>query len=368
MAIEIKSSVYEETCTFPASISYSKRIHAIAENAECICKHCGKVHGDITKEYCSNRCYNISRLENAPSKQQVAIEKSIETGNKKFVGKIEGTDYLVCAICGAKTGDLGSHVKMHDITPAEYKIQYNIEFLKPLSYRENRKGDKNPSYNHGGKYSAWSKDFIHGYDQARHSQKNLKQKELRAKSPEKFKNNIKYWIEKNNGDIDTATAEYKKYQTRNLSYFVEKYGQEEGVKRHTAKTEKWVKSFRKQNFSNISQELFVDIFNNIPEELQRSVYFATHLREDMESYVNKEYILKVENTFIRPDFICLEKNKIIEFDGDYWHSSAKVNPARETLRDTRIKNSGFSVLHVKEHEYKKDKNKVIQECLKFLTQ
>lgn len=368
LAKMIKDDVYAETSGFPSNISYSKRIRAIAAESKCECKQCGIVHGDPDREFCSNKCYQIYRKEHEPTPEQFAINKAITKGEKKFGDKVEGVDYLVCAICGAKSGDLGSHVRMHDITPAEYKVKYSIDSLKPLTNIQNRMGDKNPAYNHGGKYSPWSKNFIHGYDKARHDAKNRHQKEMRASSPEKFKSNIEYWLSHCDGDEYAAKAAYKKFQTRDLAFFVEKYGEEEGIARHAAKTEKWIKSFCKQTYSNISQELFTQVFTQVPDYLRNSIYFATHQRPEMEAYVNKEYILKVEKTFIRPDFICLQTKRIIEFDGDYWHSPAKANPAREKLRDTRIINLGYTVLHVKEYEYKKDKAKVIQECLNFLTQ
>jgi hypothetical protein len=74
-----------------------------------------------------------------------------------------------------------------------------------------------------------------------------------------------------------------------------------------------MKSFKKCNFSKISQELF----HSIPKELFNDVYFATYEREDKVDYINKEYVLPVGETFVRPDFIDLVTNKIIEFDGDY---------------------------------------------------
>lgn len=368
LAKTIKQSVYEETASFPAKITYSKRIRAIASQLECKCKQCNTVHGDPDREYCSNECYQNWKRDHAPTKEQAAVENAITKGERKFAGKTEGIDYLVCAICGAKSGDLGAHVGMHGITPAEYKVQYDISVLKPMSYRDARRGELNPGYGHGGKFSAWSKNFIHGYDQQRHAAKNQEFKDLREKSPEKFKSTIEYWLVKCDGNLEAAQNAYKKWQTRDLDFFITKYGPEDGVARHTAKTEKWIKSYRKQNFSKISQMLFNEIIGELPVELKVGVYFATHARDDMASYVNKEYILKVEHTYVRPDFVCTTNNRIIEFDGDYWHSPAMANPAREALRDSRIIAAGYAIHHVKEHEYKKDKNKVIQECLNFLKQ
>lgn len=85
-------------------------------------------------------------------------------------------------------------------------------------------------------------------------------------------------------------------------------------------------------------------------------------------YVNKEYTLKLKSRSIKPDFIDVDKKMIIEFDGDYWHSSRVANPSRELERDNSILAEGFKLLRVKESDYKKNKEKVIQECIDFLTQ
>ena len=86
----------------------------------------------------------------------------------------------------------------------------------------------------------------------------------------------------------------------------------------------------------------------------------------MKDYKNKEFIFKTEKSFIRPDFICLKNKKVIEFDGDYWHSEAKVNPKREAQRDLEIVNKGYEVLHIREQDFKTDPNETIQKCVNYL--
>ena len=362
-----KENIFSATSTFPLKITISKRIRAIGNELNCQCMVCGKIHGDPDKEFCSQKCYSSARKEQALTDEEYAQQNTIRIGEQKFADKKEGQDYLVCAICGAKSGDLGSHVHMHGITPKEYKQKYNLTLLKPQRNRDSRKGENNPAFGHGGKYSAWSKNFIHGYDETRH--RNAKETHSKfMKSPEGKSTNkfsIEYWLNEANGDKDLAKELYLKFQTKNLEWFINKYGEEEGTRRHAAKTEKWMKSFRACNFSQISQELFNALIAHIN---CTDVYFATYDRIDMYKYKNKEYILKVDGTYIRPDFIDVLSKKIIEFDGEYWHSPARANQQREELRDKRIRTEGYTVLHVKEYDYKKDKQKVINECLNFLKQ
>jgi hypothetical protein len=52
-----------------------------------------------------------------------------------------------------------------------------------------------------------------------------------------------------------------------------------------------MKSFKKCNFSMVSQRLF----DSLPESIFGDVYYATRERDDMKEYKNKEFILQLEN-------------------------------------------------------------------------
>lgn len=305
-----------------------------------------------------------SKIRLKIDKHEYELKKCIAAGEKKFKDKIEGYDYQVCEICGAKTGDLGTHIMIHDVTSAEYKLKYNVDKLKPIKHCKIRQGKNNPAYHHNGKYSAWSKNFIHGYDEERHAE----HKTNHSKFMKNYDNSIfklSYWLNIADGDEVVAKELYTKSQTRDVNWFIEKYGEIDGINKHKEKIEKWSKTFKKANYSKISQELFAEIATHID---CTNVYYATFLREDMTSYKNKEYTLELANTYVRPDFIDTNLKKVIEFDGDYWHSPAKTNPARELLRDNNIKQAGYDIIHVKEYEYKNNKQQVIQQCLNFLKQ
>lgn len=299
------------------------------------------------KQFCSTKC----------SRQHAS--------EQKYTG-IEGVDYIVCPLCDLRTRQFTpDHAKMHGYMSIEEMASVNnIPKITCDAKAALGLGEKNGAFNHGGKFSPWSKNFIHGYNEQKHQEKIKQHKSLLKNSPEKFKNNLVYWLLQTNGNIGEATKLHKKAQARSLEYFVTKYGEEEGKKRHALKTERWLKSFKKTNFSMISQELF----NSISKEIcMDSVYYATHDREDMKNYTNKEYYLNLGTTHIRPDLIDLDKKKIIEFDGDYWHSEARANPGREAKRDKLILDNEYTVLHIQERNYIANKEKVIQECISFLT-
>lgn len=58
-------------------------------------------------------------------------------------------------------------------------------------------------------------------------------------------------------------------------------------------------------------------------------------------------------------------NKIIEFDGTYWHKKTKE---KDLVRDEFLRSLGYKVLRIKEVEFTKNKEKTIKECIEFLNQ
>jgi very-short-patch-repair endonuclease len=68
------------------------------------------------------------------------------------------------------------------------------------------------------------------------------------------------------------------------------------------------------------------------------------------------------------DFFIKSKNKCLEFDGDYWHHSEdkKMPHWWDSYRDEQIKNQGVSILHIRESDYNNSKEKVIDDCLRFI--
>lgn len=152
--------------------------------------------------------------------------------------------------------------------------------------------------------------------------------------------------------------------TTSLEGFVMRHGKEKGLVRWKERQKKWMKSYKKSNFSKVSQEMFWEIANNIND--LSDTYFAELGEDKKEDKTgrNHEYNLDLGDSFAKPDFI--KGNKIIEFDGDYWHGEARGNQERDRLRDEKLTSLGYEVLRVKERDWKQDQESVIKECLEFI--
>jgi hypothetical protein len=358
--------IFEATTEFPEFISISYRARAIAFDDLCKCKFCGKTHGKLGKEFCNATCR--SKFVNPREKVlDNRINKMIQRGEDQCKDLIEGEDYLVCKICGCKSLELSNHIKVHNITSSEYKKQFNINSVKTEKQRMQMKGENNPAFNHGGRLSAWSKNFKNGYDEAKHEQ---------------FKKDQSLFMKENPGAFSRASydseEEYIKSQTRNLDWFIEKYGEDEGVFRHSEKTRKWIhtlslktndekaeinrkKIFKKGMISNLEKEI-VEMIKNEGIDIEHQFRIRNHI---------KWYVYDIK-----------KDNKIIEVNGDFWHANPlkykendvvfKGKTAKDLWEKDEVKinfanEHGFVVLTIWENDFRTNPQQEIEKCLNFLT-
>ena len=354
---EFRQSSNAKFCSATCRNLYDKQQIDLMK-ADITCLHCNANLLDLKssnnsrmkRKYCNDSCY---RAYNADKKY------------KHFTTDQTGLEFVVCPVCNIRTRQITvSHAKIHGFDSQKaMQLAYPGLEITCQKMKELSQGENNPGYKHGGKLSCWSKKFVHGYDEVQHNKfKQEASKRMKESDTNMF--NINYWLKQCDGNEAAAKLAYSKSQTHDLAWFVSKYGEIDGPKRRLAKIEKWSKSFKKCNFSKISQQLFNSIFCKLTDT--KNVYYATFARPELEDYKNKEYILSLGNTYVRPDFICLTRKKVIEFDGDYWHSEKRGNIQRDQIRDNAIVNAGYEILHVTERNYNSDPNKVIEECLNFL--
>jgi hypothetical protein len=121
-----------------------------------------------------------------------------------------------------------------------------------------------------------------------------------------------------------------------------------------------------KNTSSFEKELF-EIINN--------VYPNSRKYYDRKVKINKKHYIKGFQIDIYVD----ELKKGIEFDGKYYHSFEfmRKDPKKvmwtdddiknyHKLKDEWFKSKGIQILHIKEVEWLKDKNKCVKKCFDFL--
>lgn len=179
---------------------------------------------------------------------------------------------------------------------------------------------------------------------------------------------VEYWVMRG-FSRDEAVKKISELQaTFTYEKCISKYGAIEGKKRWGQRQKKWITALNscgmKGGFSKISNELFTLLSANFP-----SILYGTN-----------EKILTIDENVYMIDCIHIEKKKIIEFYGDYWHanpkkfnSSKKVH--KKIAKDIWTKDNkkiedlqalGYEILVIWESEYKANKEETISKCIQFL--
>jgi very-short-patch-repair endonuclease len=196
-----------------------------------------------------------------------------------------------------------------------------------------------------------------------------KTSDKRKNNPELYKesysNQLGYWLKKGYSEIDAKIKLTERQTTFSLDICIEKYGKLKGTKIWIDRQEKWILNNKKSNFSKISQKLFWSLYEKIDQK--DDIYFAT-LKNGLldESGKNNEYKLKLESQVIIPDFFIKNKNKIIEFDGTYYHRNNPENKKRSKKRDEQLTKEKYKIFHVSEYDYNNQRELTIQKCIDFL--
>tara|TARA_R110000772_G_scaffold2410_2_gene8407 strand:+ start:26386 stop:27357 length:972 start_codon:yes stop_codon:yes gene_type:complete len=312
----------------------------------------------------------------------------------------DNIETVTCRICGEQCKRIyGRHLKHshNNMTTQEYKhlfpnapitslkdkrstsknsgLHMKTEKYKKM-FSEKIKGDKNPMHRSNTndqfrkEQSPFSKEFYKKrFPDLTEIEVNERISEL-ANSFTKDRilpSNVEYWEIRGYSTEESIKKVSERQTTFSKEICIEKHGKEKGIEVWLNRQEKWHKNYKKSNFSKISQELYQSLWEIIKDNIP-NVFFASlnENKEIINSDKNYEYRLKLNESFILPDFFIPKLKKIIEFDGTYYHRPTPENKKREKRRDDNIKNSGYYVLHISEYDYNKNKELTIQKCIDFI--
>jgi len=213
---------------------------------------------------------------------------------------------------------------------------------------------------------------------------NEKFNKKRKENPQNYLNTtqLSYWIKKTNGDEIEAKSLLKNRQTTfTLEKCIKKLGEEEGKNRWKNRQNKWkAKVFNSETYigygrSNISEH-FIEILINKLNILNINT-------TNIMCRSNEKFIYdKIKKRAYKYDFVY--NNKIIEFNGDFWHGNPELFKAENINRVTKLpyakkweydkhkikiaQQYGYDVLVIWESDFKLNEDKIINECLNFLKQ
>ena len=245
------------------------------------------------------------------------------------------------------------------------------------------KQSKTNTYEYKKQKYGWTKEKFNEYNKSRavtidnlilkHGEEKGKEIWNNYINRQRYTNTLEYYYEKygkENGYKEWIL--YNSSKSNNLESYIKKHGEEKGK-------EKFIKFWEKNHYnfySKISQELFWGIYKELSLYDKQHTYFAT---------LNKEFGRMNGTTYYFYDFVITNKNICIEFNGDVWHANPSIYFPNETpkllesmgynitateiwkkdeIKVDFLKNLGYNVLIVWENDYIKNKDKMIEKCLK----
>jgi hypothetical protein len=310
----------------------------------------------------------------------------------------DNKESVTCRICGDQCKRIyGRHLKHshNDMKTGEYKRLYpgapimaisdkdkttlnSGKHMRKEKYRkmfsEKIKGDKNPNHKSNTteldrrSRSPFSKDFIKysGIGDIKSHISYFVKESIKYRVSD---TTLQYYINKGYSELESEKLLRDRQTTFSLEKCIEKYGNDKGYKRWVDRQEKWLSNYKKVNYSKISQEMFISLYSELLSVgFVDKVYFAKLDKNDNihESKNNYEYRLRLNKSYILPDFFIPSLNLILEFDGTYYHRNNVENNKRERERDDNIVKSGYSVIHISEKDYNDNKELTILKLVNYI--
>lgn len=199
---------------------------------------------DTSIEYLSTIPYKtIARKYPSKVIDPETLQQEILDSHNKFTNPYE---YAECAICGYRAAEIPNHVVKHGITCDDYKKKFNTG-TKSQKSSDRVKGANNPGYQHGGKFSPFSKKFVayEGIDNVDEVISNIREKrdQTATDNPQNQSTRIEYWIARGYSEEDANRMLSERQSTFSKEQCIEKYGHDEGMRIWKDRQYRWIKAY-----------------------------------------------------------------------------------------------------------------------------
>jgi hypothetical protein len=332
-----------------------------------------KLKNDVTSDYALEIRYGKNNVEKIKSKFKDKYGITKERYVSKY-GEIEGSkkwgEYLVKSktpwgldSCIQKYGEIDGPKKWEERLNKKVKTMSERKKIKP--YRNGRTLiEYQERYGLGDGYKRWKRrNDKHSYRFSKEyyikefgEVDGLKKWGEYVKSMDKTSLNA---YQQRYGE-ELGFIKHKNFSNRmsyinTLEYYQERYGNDLGIIKYNQLLESKVASWD-LGYSKVSQELFWSIYNKVSGDTN-NIYFG-ELNDEYIIYTHQEW-----GKLIKLDFKY--KNKIIEFDGDYWHSKPE-QIKKDKLRDEFLLSKGYEILRIKESEFRNTPLLILEKCVNFI--
>ena len=208
------------------------------------CKECNKsfLPKHYNAKFCSDSCVKLSQ------DRKVTI-KRLERSFIRYPDTADKNSYVACVYCGYRSSDISGHVQIHNTSAKDYIALYGC--TKSEDVRESVRGDKNPAYQHGGKYSPFSKKFIHFTDD-----KYIEDLVITATKTRMDNNNVSanvdYYLSRGYSEEESLQLLKTRQTTFSLRICIEKYGEIEGTAVWKDRQDRWQNTIMSKSADELS--------------------------------------------------------------------------------------------------------------------
>ncbi len=358
-----------------------------------VCRQCQKVSPltgtgkRSTKEFCEKACHV------AYQKQAKALKLANE---EKILNEQLNLHGLQCKLCSCRAlSSLQEHIKqIHKMTPTKYYAEtsstpadvYSAKLRQDLSDKVT--GDKNPAYQHGGRLSPFSTKFKnYATPEEAEIGRAAAFSKLSATQRDHGNTSLKFYLNLGMTEDEATQALSERQATFTLEKCIARHG-EEGKEIFADRQLRWqatldakpddeierINNLKIWKSGGVSKQS-ISLFEKIDSENAR---WSAHGGEVMIKLIF-DGITKRKMIDFKLD------NKIIEYFGTYWHADPRKysddaimiqkRNGPETAGSIRehdrlylslLKEAGFRVLVIWEHDFTTNPIETIQKCKDFL--
>jgi hypothetical protein len=174
-------------------------------------------------------------------------------------------------------------------------------------------------------------------------------------------------------------SEGQKYFSKEIC--IKNYGEETGIKIWQDRQDRWQTTLNSKSEEEKSRINRLKISKGITVSAAEK-YILNELRILFPNIIHQFTLFESDKKQYIYDIVY--NNKIIEYNGDFWHCNPSkypsdfINPrtkiraqdkwAKDSVKIKFAESQGYSVLVVWESDFKQNKDKAIKECIHFLTQ
>ncbi len=218
-------------------------------------------------------------------------------------------------------------------------------------------------------FSCSTKWYAKNTDRVERAQETNKQRLAEDPNHQLRPNQLQYWINKGHSEEEAKALQKTRQTTFTKDICIEKYGDDEGIKRWKKRQNDWLNSLKNSGIyvgvSEVSRELIAEVAKQV-------------------GGLTTEHTIRLGGKkWAKVDCYLPEKRKILEFYGDYWHGNPNLYGPDDVIkgwddfmpvferweadkiRQQSLEDMNHKMMIVWEQDFLRNRTETIKRCVKF---